>query len=335
MRFSFSFIFAAILSFGLVPGAGVSTANAQQDKTDLQRSTSRATSNQRFELRYKMQTGDILRWTVEQIASTETRMAGHEEKSSLRSRSVHAWTVQSVDSIGNMTFQNQLESATEWQKVGDDDPISYDSSKNDKIPDIYLPTSEKIGKPIATITINPLGETVSRVDLIKTPELGMGSITTPMPERSLAIGDQWDIPEDIQARRKDKSLKTIKSRVLYTLRSVENGIATISFRREMLTPIEDPWIEMQLQQKMNQGSILFDIAKGCVAKKIVQWDEQVQGFEGNDSFLRYLGSYTMELSTTPATPVTSSKPLTPLVPKTSDRSTTFIKPADGKPIIRK
>lgn len=326
--------FSVILCSGLMTGV-FSVANAQQDKTDLERSTSRATSNQRFELRYKMQSGDILRWTVEQIASTETRMAGHEEKSSLRSRSVHAWTVQSVDSLGNMTFQNQLESATEWQKVGDDDPVSYDSSKNDEIPDVYLPTAEKIGKPIATITISPLGETVNRVELIKTPELGMGSITTPLPDRMLAIGEQWDIPEDMQARRKDKSLKTIKSRMLYTLRNVENGIATISFRRELLTPIEDPWIEMQLQQKMNQGSIHFDIAKGCVVKKIVQWDEQVQGFEGNDSFLRYLGSYTMELATTAATPTNAGNSLTPLVPAIAERSNTYIKPVDGKPIIRK
>jgi hypothetical protein len=115
-------------------------------------------------------------------------------------------------------------------------------------------------------------------------------------------------------------------------------MATISFRREILTPIEDPWIEMQLQQKMNQGSILFDIGNGRVAKKHVQWDEQVQGFEGNDSFLRYLGSYTMQLSTTAAQPASTDNPLSPLTPlgKAGDeRSSSFIKPVDGKPIIRK
>jgi hypothetical protein len=310
-------------------------AQPQQDRTDLQKSTSRATRNQQFELRYNLQQGETIRWSVEQIASTDTRMAGHEEKSSLRSRSVHSWTVESVDSLGNMTFRNQLDSASEWQKVGDDEPVSYDSESGEETPDIYLATAEKIGKPIATTTIDPQGGIVNRVDHITVAELGMGSITIPLPGKPVSIGEQWEVPEDIHARRKDKSIKTIKTRIQYTLRSVENGIAAISFRREVLTPIEDPWIEMQLQQKINQGTIQFDVARGRVVKKLVQWDEQVQGFEGNDSFLRYLGTYTMILQTPDTKQQAGSNPLQPLSPSATDRSSSYVKPRDGKPIIRK
>jgi hypothetical protein len=260
-------------------------------------------------------------------------MAGHEETSSLRSRSVHAWTVDRVDNAGNMTFQNRLESAAEWQKIGDGEPVSYDSTQEAEVPDIYRATAEKIGKPIATITIDPYGNIVERVDHITTAELGMGAVTLPLPGKPIALNETWDIPEEVQARRKDKSLKTVKTRVRYTLREVTDGIATISFRREVLTPIEDPWIEMQLQQKINQGSIQFDIAAGRIVRKLVQWDEKVQGFEGNDSFLRYLGNYTMTLQKPGPEDVPASAESAPS--GLSGRSSSYVKPRDGAPIIRR
>ncbi len=323
-------------------------AQPPQTQDPLQRSTARATGDQSYQLRYKARAGEAIRWEVEQIASTETRMAGHEENSSLRSRSVHSWIVDSVDSHDQITFRNQLESASEWQKVGDTDPVSFDSVKGGDVADIFQPTAEKIGKPIATITIDPYGVVVNRVDHIKTTELGMGAVTIPFPEQPIPIDFRWETPEEVMARRKDKSLKPIKTRIVYTLRSVKEGIATISFRREVLTPVDDPWIEMQLQQKINQGSILFDIGRGRVTKKTVQWDEQVQGFEGSDSFLRYLGSYTMTLlsddspaqapgSTSRASgssPPTGS-PLQPLPPVPPERSSSYVKPRDGAPIIRR
>ncbi len=317
-------------------GSGPVCAQTGESPSPLQDSANRATANQRFDLRYKLNPGEAIRWSVEQMASTETRMAGYEEKSSLRSRSVHSWTVENVDSLGNMTFQNQLESASEWQKVGDQEPVSFDSSQDEEVPDIYQATAEKIGKPIATTTIDPHGNIVNRVEHITTAELGMGSVATPLPESPVAIGAHWEVPEDVQARRKDKSIKTIKTRVRFTLRSVNDGTAVISFRREVLTPIDDPWIQMQLQQKINQGTIFFDVSRGRMTKKLVQWDEQVQGFEGNDSFLRYLGTYTMTI----LEPETEKRqavqnPLTPIGQAPADRSSSYVKPRGEKPIIRK
>ena len=324
----------ATLIVCLIPGC-LWAQPPQDPQSELDRSTAHATRSQTYDLKYKLQPGETLRWSVEQIASTDTRMAGHEETSSLRSRSVHSWEVDRTDSRGNMTFRNRLVSAVEWQQVGDQEPLSYDSSQPDQeIPDLFLATAEKIGKPIATITIRPDGTVVNRVEHIKAPELGLGSVTTPLPDQPVAIGAQWDTPEEIQTRRKDKSIKTVKTRVRHTLRSVEDGLAAISFRREILTPVDDPWIHMQMQQKINQGTILFDIAAGRIVKKLVQWDEQVQGFEGGDSFLRYLGSYSMVIEDPPRD-TADANPLRPLDAEPVQRSSDYVKPRDEKPIIRK
>ncbi len=315
--------------------AARSGAQENQDTDTLESATRRAASGQLYELRYKMKPGETIRWKVEQMASTETRVAGHEEKSSLRSRSGYLWTVKDVDSLGNMTFENRLESASEWQKIGDEEPVSWDSAEPGDVPELFMATAEKIGKPIATITLNPQGEVINRVDMIKAIEIGVGPIAIPLPEGKVAIDAQWEIAEDLQVRRKDTSIKTLKTRVLYTLRDVDNGIATISFRREILTPVDDAWIQMQLQQKMNRGSIEFDIPNGRIVRRIVQWDEQVQGFEGDDSFLRYLGSYSLELDSAGLSSSNTASPLSPAETPSDKRSSANIKPTGGKPIIRK
>lgn len=311
----------------------LSAQNSNQKLDDaLNRSTRRIQQNQSWRLQYRLQEGETIRWDVEQIAKTDTAMAGFEEESSLRTRSIIAWNVLSVDSNGKMTIQDQLEKVVEWQKTGDNDPVSYDSSKDEEVPGIYQATAEKVGKPLATTTIEPSGRIVQRESHIRSMEFGMGKFTLVFPEEPLSIGTQWNTPEELQARRSDQTIKTIKTRMLYTLRKVENGIATISFRREILTPIKDPKVKSQIQQKLNQGVVIFDIAKGRITRKVVQWDEKVQGFEGDDSYLHYVGKYTMDLI--PESTTTSHE--NPLKPRQSgERSSRYIRPRNGKPVIRK
>ncbi len=308
-----------------------------QEKTlaqSLEQSTKHAQNKQTFDLKYLLKQGETIRWNVEQIAATDAAIAGHKEKSSIRSRSTIAWKVISVDSNGNMTFQNSLESAKEWQKVGDNEPIRYDSQSDEDIPDVFRSTAEKIGKPIATITIDPKGNVVNRIDNFQTAEFGMGRVTIPLPVEPVRVGGQWHTPEELTARHADRRLKRIKTRILYTLREVADGVATIAFRREILTPIKDPKIKSQLQQKLNQGTIHFDMAHGRVIARRVEWDEKVQGFEGPDSYLHYVGTYTMKIQEGPSSNTIPASATKPGDQNSQNRSSQIIKPRDGKPIIR-
>jgi hypothetical protein len=332
------FLISVILIVGCVAaGTGLHAQTDGSGDQAVDRSAKRAQQRQTWQLRYLMEPGEIIRWQVEQIASTDASIAGFSEKTSLRTRSVIAWKVLGVDARGNMTVQDQLESAVEWQKIGDGQPVSYDSTQDEEVPEIYQAIAEKIGKPIATTTISPFGEVVQKENHIRTAEFGMGAFTPPLPEQPVAVGARWNTPEDLQARRADGTLKVVKTRMLYTLRKVEGGLATISFRREVLTPVEDPKVKSQLQQKLNQGALLFDIARGRVTRKVVQWDEKVQGFEGDDSFLHYIGKYTMELVEDPQATAENGKtgPLTPLPGESGERSSARIRPRKGKPLIRK
>ena len=318
----------ATLAFLVIALGAPSSGWTQSAQDDLARSTNRSTKNQVYTLRYKMTKGETIRWNVEQIATTNTSMSGFSEDSSSRSRSTLAWVVTDVDSIGNMTFQNMLEATKEWQKVGDADPISYDSESNEAIPDVFKDTAEKVGTPLATITLSPTGEVLNRIDQFKTAGMGMGSVTHPLPEEPVAIGARWHQAEEFPARSDDGTLKKIKTRMLYTLREVDDGIATITCRREILTPM-NPKIKSQMLEKMNQSVILFDIVQGRVVRQRVEWDEKVQGFQGDDSILRYLATYTKGLQTDGQSSLDDVR-----LQQREEKATLLIKPRDGKPILR-
>ena len=358
--FSLPFLAAAACAFLMCITAALpcSAQTKQQDraKTELERSTKRAQNQQKFQLQYRMQPGVSLRWNVEQIAKTDTTMAGYNQKSSIRSRSVIRWDIKEVLSSGAMKIQNQLESANEWQRTDEEDPISYDSSIDtdlESVPDIFKSTADKVGKPIATTTIDASGKVIDREEHMKSGGFtGMGGFTMPLPAVPIHVGGNWETREELKAKRSNGTIQMIQTRMLYTLRKVENGIATISFRREALTPIDDQAVKSQIQQKMNQGVVLFDMSAGRIKKKVVQWDENVLGFSGDDSKLHYVGSYTMTLvenGAESATRTTSAPPPidgagnplpigqsgNPLKPSASGSVSSRVQPRGSKPTVRK
>ena len=117
----------------------------------------------------------------------------------------------------------------------------------------------------------------------------------------------------------------LKARINYELTKVVDGQAYISFRTEILTPVENDQIRSQLLQKLSKGYAAFDIAKGRLSKKEIEWNEKVQEFSGPDSLLHYVGKMTERL--------VASKGVG-AIGQTSDASTR-IKGPDDEPVIRK
>ena len=106
-------------------------------KDRVARATENMNRKQVYQLVYKLQKGETIRWTVEHVASTKTRMAGETEETSSRSESTKVWNVSSVDSLGNITFVHSIEAVKMWQKIGDTDPVAYDSRSDKEIPAEY------------------------------------------------------------------------------------------------------------------------------------------------------------------------------------------------------
>lgn len=291
------------------PSASTSSRAKRSVSDSIQRATDNVNRKQKHLLEYRLKKGDKIRWTVEHIASTRTQMAGESEETSSRSQSVKLWEVTSVDSLEQMTFDHKIESVNMWQKIGDQEPVAYNSKKDKEAPIEYESIAEKIGSKIATVSINSAGQIVDRKsDNPNKANFGVGSIATPLPTEPVSVGYKWSVPNTLRAKDKDGNPRQLKSRVIYELIKVKSNNAYISFKTEVLTPIESEKIRSQIMQQMTRGYLVFDIDRGYPIRKEVEWDEKVQGFEGADSLLEYLGRMTERLVTDNSDPKVTRKP---------------------------
>ncbi|MCA9153092.1 MAG: hypothetical protein KDA92_27515, partial [Planctomycetales bacterium] len=66
-------------------------------------------------------------------------------------------------------------------------------------------------------------------------------------------------------------------------------------KTQVLTPIDDPRVQSQLIQRISKGEIRFDVDNGRILSRQLDWDEQVLGFSGADSNMKYLQRLTETL----------------------------------------
>lgn len=278
--------------------AGLASAQTKDKSATSSRiaaATEKLANKQKFELRYQFDIGEVIRWNVEHVATTKAQIAGKDEKTSSRTQSVKLWKVKHVDNAGNITLVHSVESTSLWQKIGDSEPIAYDSKVDKEAPEQFAAAQEMIGKPLAEVTISPTGQIVRRDTEGKQINFGVGDLCTPLPDQPVPVGHQWFVPTVFDATDEDGKRLKLKARVNYQLAKITDGAAIISFRSEILTPIESDQVKSQLLQKLNDGYVAIDLNKGRLVSKEVLWNEKVQEYAGADSFLHYVGRMTEDI----------------------------------------
>ena len=250
---------------------------------------------EKYAIRYKLQAGEVLVSKVTHFAETLTRMAEHDEDSTSRTTSIKVWEVESVNDAGDMTFVYRINSVSMAQTVGEGEELRYDSETDQEVPDMFKHVAETIAKPLATVTINSRGQVLNRDKELKAPQLGIGELTIPLPEEPVAIGGQWSVPRELRVKLESGAFKTIKVRELYTLEKVSAGLATIRIETQPLTPVADPAVEAQLIQQLSKGTIKFDLDRGRMLNKTLDWSDEVVGFRGPETSLRYDAEFIEEL----------------------------------------
>lgn len=290
--------------FVLLSGSRLLLADEPADADSADASTQQAAGEERYLLRYKFEEGEIIRWKVVHMGTTETKIQGNAQSSKSRSASTKQWKVTAVDEAGNLTFTHSVTDVEMWQKLSDRPEVSYNSLTDTEVPPEYEHVASTLKQPLATVTVATDGQIVKREGTAPTVNLGLGDIIMLLPPKPAKIGGRWHEPSEIQARLSDGTLKRIKVRKTYTLEKVQTGVATISVRTEVLTPVNDPKLESQIVQQLSNGTIRFDVDAGRLLSKQMDWDETVVGFNGADSQLKYLARITEELVETVPTAAT-------------------------------
>ncbi len=277
--------------------------------SELRLATKRATEETHL-LRYKFAQGETIRWKVQQLGTTEATVRGNTQTSKMLLVSTKQWTVTEVDDEGNATFVHSVADVDMWQKVSGRPEIRYNSQTDEKPPLEYVHVAKTVGVPITTVKVSPNGKVLERDKAPLQANSGLGEIVLPLPVEPVKIGQDWHISNEIHVRRKDGKVLRVKTRLVYTLESVKTGLATISVKTEVVTPVNDPAVKSQLVQQLTNGELKFDVDAGRLVFQQIDWDETVVGFSGDNSLMKYLARFTEELL-----PVnqTASKPVEPKV----------------------
>lgn len=252
-------------------------------------------------LAYKFAAGDEVRTKVVHLVTVETKIEGTENSDSSRSVSNRLWRIKQVDGSGNVVFENIVESVDMWTKSTGRAEVRYNSQTDKMPPNDYLLVAESMGKVLSVVTMDPHGRIISRDDKQKQFNPGIGELTIPFPAQPVKAGATWSIPDEVRVKLDDGSIKKISTRQRYKLEKVENGVATITVATQVLTPVNDPKIQSQLVQRLQEGTIKFDVDAGRLLHKQMDLDQSVFGFSGPNSHMQYLARFTEELATAETT----------------------------------
>ncbi|MDA7949951.1 MAG: hypothetical protein MPJ24_00550 [Pirellulaceae bacterium] len=248
-------------------------------------------------LQYSFQPDEKLRWEVTHLGITNTKIRGTQEQSETRSVATKLWEITEVDEEkGLFTLVHMVEKVSMRNKISGQEETLFDSQEDKEVPLQYRQVARGIGVPLATIVLNRQGQVVSRKAKIEQKlDLGLGHFTLPLPAERITAGTSWSSPHSIMVKETNGQSKEIKTRQRYKLLHVKNGLATIQIKTEVLTPVADPKIKSQLVQRLTDGQVVFDMLAGRVLSKTMDWDEDIVGFSGAESRLKYTAKYEEKL----------------------------------------
>jgi len=250
----------------------------------------------RYTLTYKFQAGETVWHEVEHNAISDTTINGSQQSAETTTTSVKVWQIQDVTEDGQITLVHSVNSMQMRTKISGRAEVSYDSTKDEKPPKGYENAAKSIGVPLVELTIDNHGKVIQREVKSKAASQDIGNqLIIPLPADSVMIGDTWKAPCDFDVTMDGGGLKRIKARHLYELKNVRDQIAEIAVAMQILSPVDDPKLEVQAMQRVSKGTIHFDLKKGRVADQELKWDERVVGFAGAQSAMKFEATFLEKL----------------------------------------
>ncbi len=217
-----------------------------------------------YELRYKLATGDVVRYDVKHRASIRSTIDQTTQEAQTKTDSVKLWKITDVLPNGDIEVMNVVESVHMLNQLPDRDPTEYDSRQDKTPPPGFEDAARAVGVPLSVVRMTPAGEVLRRDVKVRQQNVEEdGPIVLRLPDKPVTIGETWDEPFDVKVSLENGSTKAVQTRRRHKLTGVKSGIATIEVTYQVLSPI-DPFIETQLVQRLMDGEVKFDIEAGRV-----------------------------------------------------------------------
>ena len=247
-----------------------------------------------YTLAYKFAPGDEVRTKVVHLVTVETKIKGATQTAKTRTVSTKLWRIRELNEQGHIIFEHVVEHVDMWNSVSGRPEVRFDSASDEKPPPGYETVAQSVGKVLATVTMDQHGRVIARTNAQPLFNPGIGELSIPFPNTPVKVGTTWAIPDEIKMKLEDGTVKKVQTKQQYKLVSVELGIATIAVDTQVLTPVNDPKVQAELVQRLQHGTIKFDLDAGRLRSKQMDMDEEVFGFNGAESHMQYLARLTEE-----------------------------------------
>lgn len=274
------------MSLAAIVGLSLAVAATQAEET----------AAKKYQLRYRFQPGSILHYTVHNESTIDVQVGTAADTVQHATESGRVLRVVSLTDDGAAVLEVSIEYVK--LKAGE---IEWDSRSGDDPPGGFSGIEETIGKPLVTITVSPTGELVAAEKGGVKAEAGdlddaHFDLFPALPADPVAVGETWKEATQVDVMATPKLTRKVSLQRMYTLRGVQEGVATIDVRTIVLSPVRDPLEEGQLIQRTPSGSLRLHIDRGQLLERLLKIDNQVVGFQGPQTSLRVVGSRVESLS---------------------------------------
>ncbi len=244
--------------------------------------------DQKFDLRYKFEAGDTIRYSVEHRASIRSTIDGATQSALTNTESIKVWKVIDVMPDGEIEFVSLVERVKMDNRLPDRAPTKYDSEQDETPPPGFEDAAKAIGVPLSIVRMTSHGKVISREVKHHQPAANQdGPVAVLLPEKPVAIEATWAQPFEVTVQLKAGGQKAIQTRRHFKLTKVAHGIATIKVTYQVLSPI-NAHIESQLVQRMMKGTVQFDLDLGRLMGQEMDIDKRILGFAGPTSSMHYV-----------------------------------------------
>ncbi len=249
-----------------------------------------------YTLRYRFTPGESVYYTTVNSTSRKFQQAEQEIETDDSVNALKHYRVLSVEPNGNAVLELMID-RTRMQVARGESVFTYDSAVDKSPPEAFLQVHSTVGRPWLHVTVSPRGETTEYktpggVPVPESPDF-VSRVLPELPEQPVKIGDTWkdqfvvDVPTgDIQVAEGKPLTKPIRMQRVYQLKSVDNGIATLSLKTEILTGARTPKDEVSLVQRKFVGTLTIDIDKGRLTGRDLSIDGSVVGYDGPMSAMK-------------------------------------------------
>jgi hypothetical protein len=252
----------------------------------------------RYQLAYRFSPGQRVAYQSVHTMTLTTQKGQLAETVRNEARVHKHFEVVSVADGGSAVLELTLDHVQMSAQFGDSPAVSLDSAKPDDAAPAYRGVMKTIGKPLARVRFSSAGELLGSESLldrevearvsgppsVKHNEGDAGKhILVPLPGAPQAVGATWTDSDTIPVFVTRTLTQDVKVLRKYRLEAVENGVARISVKSVVITPLRDPAIDAQLIQREPSGTIEFDLERGLLLSRTVTVDKTVLAPFGGDT----------------------------------------------------